>query len=330
MTRFLIDKNSIGVEYDPAADYSGWAAFLTSAMHGGADLVQYLQEAVGYSLTGHTSEECLWYIWGPSRSGKGTFTETLLALLGRPLGVETDFATFTAKREGDTQNFDLAPLRPARFIVASESNRYAALNVAKLKALTGGNYVRAAYKHRDLFTFRPSFKVWLVSNEQVNADVDDDAVWYRLKVVEFPNGHAGDEDKTLKRRMKSAENLRAVLRWAVEGAQRWYASGGGLVHPAAVQSATARHREELDYVGAWLDECAEPRPGEWTSNDRAYKSYDHWCKENGVPAKTLRLFIRSLKTKGFPVNEVKRDGAKTYRGVCNLLVNDWTVTVTEN
>ena len=195
---------------------------------GGPAVIDYLQMAVGYSLTGHTSEECLWYVFGPSRSGKGIFTEVMLALLGSPLAIEVDFATFTAKREGDTQNFDLAPLKPTRLVITSKSNRYEVLNAGKIKQLTGGNYVRAAYKHRDLFTYRPQFKAWLVSNQPVNADVDDDALWYRVKVLEFPNGHAGQEDKTLKPRMKAADTLRGVLRWAVEGAKRWYAAPTGL------------------------------------------------------------------------------------------------------
>lgn len=327
----------IGVEYDPTADDSTWRAFLASATHGGDALIAYLQMAVGYSMTGRTTEECLWYIWGPSRSGKGTFTETILALLCRPLGVETDFATFTAQREGDTQNFDLAPLRPARFIVASESNRHSELNVAKLKALTGGNYIRAAFKHKSHFEYRPMFKVWLVSNEQINADVDDDAVWHRLKVIEFPNGHTGSEDKTLKQRMKSHDNLRGVLRWAVEGAIKWYASPTGLAHPEVVATSTRRHRQELDFVQGWLDECTErvdtsTREGWpaddtcWTSNDRTFKSYEHWCKENGVRPKSIRGLLRSLRVKGYEVDVQKKVGSKNYKGMANFLVDDLEVT----
>ena len=245
----------VPVEYDPKADASAWTNFLCSAVAGGEEVLSYLQQAVGYTLTGHTAEECLWYVFGPTRSGKGTFTETLLELLPHPLGVEVDFATFTAKREGDTQNFDLAPLRPARLIVASESNRYATLNTAKLKQLTGGNFVSCAFKYGKHFSYRPQYKAWLVSNEPLNADVDDDATWHRVKVLEFPNGHAGDEDKGLKARMRSPETLRGVLAWAVERAKEWYASSGGLVHPSAVQAATKAHRDALDYVAAWLDEC---------------------------------------------------------------------------
>ena len=44
-------------------------------------MLNYLQMAVGYSITGHTVEEKLFYLYGPTRSGKGTFMETLLALM---------------------------------------------------------------------------------------------------------------------------------------------------------------------------------------------------------------------------------------------------------
>jgi putative DNA primase/helicase len=309
----------VPVEYDPTADCAPWEAFLRDALHtDDATLLTYLQTAVGYSLTGHTSEESLWYVYGPARSGKGTFTESLLALLPAPLGVEVDFATFTAKREGDTQNFDLAPLKPARLIVASESNRYAQLNTAKLKALTGGNYVRAAYKHRDHFSYRPQFKAWLVSNEPLNADVDDDAAWYRAKVLHFPNGHAGSEDKSLKQRMKSPDNLRGVLRWAVEGAMRWYAAPNGLEHPKAVEAATQEHRDALDFVGAWLEENCVDTIGGWSAYDALYPNYRSWCMENGVTPKELRSFTRALKAKGYPVNEVRRSGGKLRKGVLNV------------
>jgi putative DNA primase/helicase len=88
------------------------------------DIVPYLQEALGYSISGHTSEECLFYIFGPPRSGKGTLSETFLSIFPRPIVSEVDFNSFTAKREADTQNFDLAPLKPARIVFASESNKF--------------------------------------------------------------------------------------------------------------------------------------------------------------------------------------------------------------
>ena len=306
------------IPYDPEANDGAWLEFLADVVGGGPAVIDYLQMAVGYSLTGHTSEECLWYVFGPSRSGKGIFTEVMLALLGSPLAIEVDFATFTAKREGDTQNFDLAPLKPTRLVITSESNRYEVLNAGKIKQLTGGNYVRAAYKHRDLFTYRPQFKAWLVSNQPVNADVDDDALWYRVKVLEFPNGHIGKEDKTLKARIKAADTLKGVLKWAVAGAMKWYATPEGLEHPNWVKLATKEHRSELDFVQSWLDERCEEAAGAWIANGALYTSYESWCKVNGVQPKALRGLSMSLKAKGFTVGEQRWIDGQNNKGVAGL------------
>ena len=318
----------IQVDYDPIADDTLWREFLTANVAGGQPVLDYLQMAVGYTITGHTSEECLWYVFGPSRSGKGTFTEVLLRLLGAPLSVEVDFATFTSKREGDTQNFDLAPLKPARLIVTSESNRYETLNAGKIKQLTGGNYVRAAYKHRDLFTYRPQFKPWLVSNQPVNADVDDDALWYRVKVIEFPVGHIGNEDKTLKPKMKAAENLRGVLRWAVDGAKQWYAAEDGLQHPTEIVTATKKQRDEIDFVGGWIEECTSQSDQEWwTSNNEAYENYQGWCRRTGIQPKMLRGFLRALKSKGIATDTQKKIDGRMHKGIKGLRVHAFDAIV---
>jgi D5 N terminal like len=118
------------VEYGPS-DCSEWLDYLNGVIGGGQEVIDYLQMALGYSLTGHTREEILFYPFGPTRSGKGTFAETFMELLPRPLSTMVDFNSFTAKREGDVSNFDLAPLKPSRLIFASESNRSQSLNPAR-------------------------------------------------------------------------------------------------------------------------------------------------------------------------------------------------------
>lgn len=305
------------VDYDPQADCTQWVNFLRGAVVEADDLLDYIQQAIGYSLTGHTSEECLFYIHGPTRAGKGTFTETILELLPSSLGRQADFSTFTTKRD-DTQNFDLATLKPARLVVASESNRHSELNAARIKTLTGGDQIACALKYHDTFTFRPQFKVWLVSNHPVNVSVDDDAAWYRLRVIEFPHSHAGSEDKGLKLRMKSSANLRGVLRWAVEGARAWYASPVGLVTPSAVTLATSAQREALDYVQSWIDECCVARSGTWISNELLYQSYAAWCKDNGVTPRAQRGLSVALRSKGYTTGVQRKDASTNRKGVEGL------------
>lgn len=280
-------------------------------------IVTYLQEAVGYSLTGHTSEEVLFYIYGPARAGKGTFTEAILSMMGKPLATEADFETFTRDRRGDVNSPDLANLKPSRFVAASESERERWLNAAKVKVLTGGNYITCALKYRDHFTYRPQFKVWLSSNHPVMIDVDDDAAWARIRVIHFPTSHLEDEDKTLKARMKRPAMARQILAWAVEGARRWYASGKtGLITPATVSDKTRAARDDLDFVGQWLAECIErtDEPGAFVSNPTLYASYSEWCKESGIMPKGQTKLTQALRSKGYEAGVRARIGGKQTRG----------------
>src|SRR5262249_22526392 len=91
----------IPVAYRPGAYLQEWPNYLAGVVGGGQEVIDYLQLALGYSMTGHTREEVLFNLFGPSRSGKGTLAETFMRLLPDPISTMVDFNSFTAKREGD-------------------------------------------------------------------------------------------------------------------------------------------------------------------------------------------------------------------------------------
>lgn len=307
--------------FTPGADYSYWVSWLSEAT---TTPVDWVQTAAGYSITGHTWEEIMFYLYGEPRSGKGTFTETILNLLGQPLSTEADFMTFTAERLGDTQNFDLAQLKPCRFVAAAESKKNQPLNPAKIKQLTGRNMVRCAFKHRDHFTYQPNFKIWLSSNYPVNLDVDDDAAWGRVRVLTFPHSHLGKEDKLLKKRMTSKENLQAVLCWLVEGAIRWYKmwdEGHGLRTPEVITQTINEQRGQQDLMRAWLNEATEDNPASYEFTKKLYTSYAEWCRENGASPKYINQFTQALARKGYKPAVIKVLG-KANRVIYGLTLSD--------
>ncbi len=292
----------VPTQYNPKKETEPWEDIVNEATSDDA-ITAYLQEATGYSISGSTQEEVLFYIWGPSRGGKGTFIETILSTLGRmPIATEVDFRTLTQTHSADPQNFALAPLRPCRFVAASESTRAERLNAAKIKALTGGNDVYCAHKGKPHFSYRPQYKFWLSSNWPVNADPDDNAVWARVRVIEFPNSFLGKEDKHRKERLLTPDNLSAVLTWMVKGAVKWYERGSdGLPVPEKVTALGQRHRDEQDYVQQWLDENIEKTAftTDYVLNARLYGAYSAWCQDAGVKPKGIRAFVTTLKLKDF-------------------------------
>ncbi len=325
------------VAYDPGTDYRPWQDWLRQALAAETPTIAgheapaqpssaqpgeaeefYLQLAVGYSLTGHTSEEVLFYLYGPPRSGKGTFTEALLRLMGpEPLAAEVHFGTFVRSRRNDSNSADLAGLKPCRLVVASEPSQDDWLQAAELKRLTGGNLIYAAFKFRDHFTYRPAFKIWLSGNHPPRADVDDDAIWSRLRVIPFPNSYLGREDRNLKARMKAPEMQRQILAWAVDGARAWYSTiPHGLPTPPSIEGATRAARDELDHVGQWLAECVAVTGAEddFVPNRALHASYEAWSQQVGAPDRSVTRLTQALRARGLAAGTQRWHGGKNERG----------------
>jgi P4 family phage/plasmid primase-like protien len=287
------------IAYRPSADYTHWKEWLADATS--PEYEDYLQMAVGYTLSGNISEEVLFYLYGKPRSGKGTFTDAMLGILGEEMGKAVPFHLFTARNDVDSQNFAFAPLQPARFIAASESNKNERFNEGKVKSITGGDRISCCFKGKDHFSYKPKFKIWLSSNWAVNADPDDEAVWGRIRVITFPHSHLGNEDKTLKHKMTTKKYLEGVLLWAIEGAIRWYKLGAsGLPELQVQKQEKMQHREEQDSVSAWFHESFEytgNHDADYVASSIVYSSYKEWCEATGHKPLNSNNLTEKLKAK---------------------------------
>jgi putative DNA primase/helicase len=72
----------IPVTYDPNADCPLWLDFINDITNGNSEIAGFLQRAAGYSLTGETSEECLFINYGVGRNGKSVLLNTLMGIMG--------------------------------------------------------------------------------------------------------------------------------------------------------------------------------------------------------------------------------------------------------
>jgi len=138
----------IPVAYDPNATCPEWYRFLDRIMAGRAGLVSFLQRAPGYSLTGCTDERVLFLLHGRGANGKTTFLETVALLLG-DYAMRTTIETLLARGDRDGIPNDVARLRGARFVYASEAEEGRRLAEAKLKDITGGDTIAARFLHAE-------------------------------------------------------------------------------------------------------------------------------------------------------------------------------------
>lgn len=305
------------LDYNPEASQDLWWDFITQVVP--SDVQMFLQIAAGYFLTGHTTEECLFYGYGPTRSGKGTYTETITSVL-QSLSVGLNFKTFTAERSADTQNFDLAPLKNKRLVVASESRKNERLNEAVLKQVTGGDNIYCAHKNKPHFSYKPQFKIMLMSNHPANTDPTDAAAWGRLRVINFPNSFLGKEDRSLKHRLKERASLEGVLAWMVEGAKYWYEIG--LPVPDSVTELTAKQQIMANSVAMFVDQCCSIEPDGFEPGTPLFKAYKEWCKDEGYQPLGRKNFTIAMNELGID-SDRQTHGGKVSRGFIGIDYSGW-------
>ncbi len=126
---------------------------------------------------------CLFLLFGSGANGKGTFTNTLKAVLG-DYGWNMPFATVEMRDRAAIPN-DLAALVGRRFVIASETNDGTRLNEARVKALTGCDPITARFMRSEFFMFEPVAKFWLSLNHKPVVRDDSHGFWRRLRLIPF-------------------------------------------------------------------------------------------------------------------------------------------------
>ena len=307
----------VDVPYDPAARAPRWEAFLARAMDNNPKLAQFLQRAVGYTLTGSTREQCLFFLYGSGSNGKSTFTETLAKLLG-PYGRKTPTETLMAKRGGGIPN-DVARLVGARMVSANETNQGKHLAESLIKDLTGGDTITARYLHQEFFEFQPAFKLWMYGNHKPIIKGTDNGIWRRIKLVPFEvTIPEAERDHQLMDTL--ADELPGILAWAIQGCHDWQAYG--LAEPPEVRAAIAGYREEMDTLADFFEERCERGLDYKVTSAELYGTYHEWCAQNSERALTKREFGLELANRGH--QKKKSNGSIWWHGI--TLHREWAST----
>jgi putative DNA primase/helicase len=281
------------VPYDPAATCPTWIQFLARVLPDAA-LRRFLQRLVGYGLTGLTVEQTLAILFGAGANGKSTLLEVLFRLLG-DYGAKADAASFMVRRNEGPRN-DLAALVGARLVAASEATEGVRLDEALVKELTGGDRITARKLYADYFTFQPTFKIVLATNQKPTIASRGHAIWRRIRLVPFAVTIPEDE-RDLHLLDRLTEELPGVLAWAVEGALEWRRSGLG--DAPAVRQATDDYRAEQDVLASFLEEwCDQDTALEVKAGD-LFAAYTTWAAENHERALGKTSFGRRLTEHGF-------------------------------
>jgi putative DNA primase/helicase len=273
------------VAFDPAATCPKWDRFVMEICNDDADLAAFLQRSTGYALTGVTSEQCFWVLFGNGSNGKTTFIETLTRHVVPEHSWTMSFPVNTwAESLGEYQKAELVG---RRIVVAKESEQAKPLNTEFIKSLTGTETVNARHPYGRPFTFMPKAKFFLAANHRPIIRDETHGMWRRVRLVPFA--------RTFPVNTAFAETLATeapgILTWAIRGCLAWQAEG---LRPApVVKQATEEYRHQSDLLTPFLEARCVVADHAQVRAGTLFDTYRQWCQEQQI-SDTERLNQRTF------------------------------------
>ena len=298
----LFTKTTLS-SWDRDADCPRFKEFINGVFGGDEELINWVQRAIGYSLTGRVNEQVLFIAYGTGANGKSTLFELIHNILG-DYSKMADFETFVTGKKSDVRTMEaIGELKGIRFALASEIDSARRFDEALIKKLTGGDTLRGTALRSSAFQFSPQFKIWLLTNHLPFARDGSHGFWRRIKVIPFAQTFVGDQiQSNLLGRLQSEKD--GVFRWCVDGAVQYFRqlkdNASGLGPCKAIDQATANYRYDNDTVSRFIDEAVEVVQGERLKARELFQAYEVWSQFQGIKYPiTEQIFSRRMEERGY-------------------------------
>ncbi|MDU4286717.1 MAG: phage/plasmid primase, P4 family [Actinomyces sp.] len=220
---------------------------LAHSMGGDLELIEYLQKALGSSLTGYQSD-VFYFFHGEGSNGKSVLikvVETVLGIGQWAASLSSEYFDARANSHESTETLVLA----SRLVTASETNAGAAWDEAKLKALTGGDTRISRAMYSNPINYEPQATIIIAGNQRPQVEAGGFSFWRRARVIPFDYiVPESKKDKDLPEKIIK-EEASGVLWWLMQGAQKWLEDGKKDRPPLAVVQATAQYEGAEDIYG---------------------------------------------------------------------------------
>ncbi len=280
-----------------------WERFLADVFNKDAEMIEFIQRTVGSALVGDVSPQKFVVLYGNGANGKSVLRD----ILGRLAGsyAATASAKVFMQSHGDRHPTEIASLAGKRLVLASEVPAGRSWNETLLKDLTGGEKMTARKMHKDEFSFTPCGTVIFTANTLPSFPGAQEAMLRRILLVPMLRQFTADEqDPNLATNLIAAEGPE-ILRWAIDGARKFLADGGGvkgLKIPQSITDATRTYFEEEDIVLQFLIDSQADAVGSinWSvggfvTNAELLDGFKRWAELNGHKTWSVRTLSKAIR-----------------------------------
>ena len=308
--------------FDPKAECPHWEAFIAKVLPD-KDVSDYVQQLVGYSMTGITSDQSFYFLHGNGRNGKSIFISVISKIMGDYAGKARKELIEEAKNTA--YKTDLARLPGIRFLYGEETSSNGKLRDEVIKAITAGDTLTGEAKFQSPFDFQPVAKLWLMGNHKPRVEGTDEGIWRRVKLIPFTATISKEEEipQAELMAMLLAETP-GILNWALRGLDAFVPTRV----PPEILEAVQEYRNGEDDLGDFLGDCVElidydegTRKKDRPTKQQVYAAYSAWAESVGIRYPwSAKQLTRRLKERGIAMCPGKRTWPSIQLTVDNTLV----------
>jgi putative DNA primase/helicase len=317
--------NASTVMYDRSAKAPKYERCLAELLDDDREAKEALQDWFGYTLSPDTSQQKIFGMVGPPRSGKGTLGRLQTRLLG-----SSSVAGPTINSLGDS--FGLEPLIPKSLAIISDVRIGARTEkstlVERLLSISREDQMTVNRKFNAAWHGKMPTRIMFLTNELPAINDSSGAFASRLVVIVFIKSFLGKEDRTLTEKL--ARELSGILNWAIKGYRRLN-KRGHFIQPKSGFEAIEEIQNLGSPVKAFVRDCCKVGPVLSVSINDLFEAYKDWCEmEEGRKnpgnkewfGRNLRSAVPGLVVTRPRVSKQKQQAAddrdRTYEGIALL------------
>jgi putative DNA primase/helicase len=314
----------VKVDYVPHEKAPHFEKFIGQIFDHNKELIDWVQRALGYSLTGSISEQVLFAALGTGSNGKSTLIEVISRIMN-DYSTTASFNTFLSGNTSDVRSMEaVGKLMGMRLALTSEADSTRKFREDLIKQLTGDAVLQGAKLHGESFSFQPQFKLWLLVNQLPFVRDGSFGFWRRIKVIPFNQRFADDQrDSNLPDKLWQERG--GILAWLVEGAVAYHkalaASGSSGLGPCkAIDEQVDQYRYDNDLPTRFLEERTREQKGSKASAKELYELYCEWCRLNGDDDTiSQQIFSKRMQERG--LEKTRTNAGVFYKDVVTVKNN---------
>jgi putative DNA primase/helicase len=300
------------INYDSNADCPNIKKFFSEIVP--KDTIPLLEEWFAYCMFSTTKYQKALMLTGAGANGKSILISLFNAFIGKDNISNTDLQTFE-------RQFATADIHGKLANTSADLPSSALKDTGIFKKIVTGDDLRAEYKGKDSFNFKPFARLMFSANELPQSKDITDGFYRRWLIINFPNQFKGkNADPNLLDKLTTESELSGLLNLCLKAWERLEKQGGFSENEFTNQSLD-QYKLMNDKIAQFINEECVVLEGAKAKKTNLFDAYSQWCEDSNYKPLGRNKFYQQVEHKGFKEHKI---GERYFIGIGIKIDSDYS------